>query len=346
MTEEKKIKKYSSTLIPKSNRRKINIFNQKEKEESQFKNKDFKYQESGSLSNIYKAYINNNVIKGKNKNGNKNNNLHKTLSKSNVNKNSYVYIFKEKNSSRDKKNHSYSNNKKLKLSQSKSKSKEKDPENKKMILNKKKSNLNNFNRRKSRNSDLNIPKQISGISNNSKSKMNSFNNNIFLNKKENQTSRMYNQNSYTTFIENNIKNNQKYKEIIKIREKFNETCKYFYDFVKNENKNKLRTKNHSKNKNTENINFVDSCWNIKSKDETFTINKFKNGLFTNEERKNSSNKKNHKKSLINKSNSSKMESKVVYIYDNNENKFSTSKTISKYKKIKIYIIITPKNGKI
>ena len=341
--EEKKIKKYSSTLIPKSSKSKTNIFSQKEKEkeESQIKSKEFnrnknKYQENKKLSNIYKTYINNNNITKENNKNNDNTNIYKTLFKSNGNRNSYVFIFKEKNSSRDKKNHSYSNNKNLKLSQSKSKSKDKDIENKKLLSNKNKSYLNNFNTRKSRNSNLNIPKQISCASNNSKSKISSFNNNIFINKIENQTSRINNQNSYSTFIDSNIRNSSKYKDIIKIRKKFNETCKYFYDFVKNENNNKLITKNSSKNHNTENINVTNSCWNIKSKDETFTINKFKNGLFINEEKINGSKKINHKKSekiTWIKSNSSKMDSKVIYIY-NKENKFSTSKTISKYKKNK------------
>lgn len=340
--EEKRIKKYSSTLIPKSSKSKTNIFSPKEKEDFQIKNKDFnksktKYQENERLSNIYKTYINNNNISKEN-NKNKNyDNLYKTLSKSNGNKNSYVYIFKEKNSSRDKKNHSYSNNKNLKLSHSKSKDKDIDTKNKKLLSNKdkNKSYINNFKARKSRNSDLNIPKQISCASNNSKSKMNSIDNNIIINKNDNQTSRLHNQNSYSTFIETNIRNSAKYKDIIKIRKKFNETCKYFYDFVKNENKNKT-TKNCSKNNNNENINVTNSYWNIKSKDETFAINKFKKGLFINEEKINRSNKNNHKKSekfTWNKSNSSKMDSKVIYVYDK-EHKFSTSKTISKYKKNK------------
>ena len=341
--EEKKIKKYSSTLIPKSSKSNTNIFSPKEKEKEEFKikSKEFnrskiKNQENERLSNIYKTYINNNNISKENNKNNDNTNIYKTLSKSNGNRNSYVYIFKEKNSSRDKKNHSYSNNKNLKLSHSKSKSKDKDIENKKLLSNKNKSYFNNFNTKKSRNSNLTIPKQISCASNNSKSKMSSFNNNIFINKIENQTSRINNQNSNSTFIDSNIRNSSKYKDIIKIRKKFNETCKYFYDFVKNENNNKLTTKNCSKNHNTENINVTNSCWNIKSKDETFTINKFKNGLFINEEKINGSNKINHKKSeklTWMKSNSSKMDSKVIYIY-NKENQFSTSKTISKYKKNK------------
>ena len=335
--EEKRIKKHSSTLIPKSSKNKTNKFSQKEKEESQLKSKEFhrskiKYKENEKLSNIYKAYINNNnIIKEKSKN-NDNTNIYKTLSKSNGNRNSYVYIFKEKHSSRDKKNHSFSNNKNLKLSQSKSKSKDKETENKKLLSNKNKnkSYINNFNTRKSRNPNLNIPKQISCASNNSKSKLSSFNNIIFVNKIENQTSRINNQNSYSSFIDSNLRNSSKYKDIIKIRKKFNETCKYFYDFVKNENNNKLTTKNCSKNHNTENINVTNSCWNIKSKDETFAINKFKNGLFINEEKINKSIKNNHKISTWIKSNSSKIDSKIIYIYDK-ENKFSKNKTISKYK---------------
>ena len=91
--EEKKIKKYSSTLIPKSSKSNTNIFSPKE--EFQIKSKEFnrskiKYQENERLSNIYKTYINNNNITKENNKNNDNTNIYKTLSKSNGNKNSYV----------------------------------------------------------------------------------------------------------------------------------------------------------------------------------------------------------------------------------------------------------------
>ena len=235
---EKKIKKFSSVLIPKSKRKAFN-YSEKHKNNLSKKHKyinkssnNFKY---GGISIINKIIRYKNFIKNLKSNNKDDINLKPTLTNNDIiyndSKNSYVYIIKEKSNSKNKKMiqkiHSHSNNNKNKVS------KNKNLGNKQLILNKKISNkknktCNNFYKRKGRNSECKITNQISGFSSNSKRNRSSSNKTVNNNKKSNNISKFKEQIFYCSYIRNNLNSNSNFSNIIKIRKKFNETCKYFY----------------------------------------------------------------------------------------------------------------------
>ena len=251
---KKKVKNYTSTLIPKS-RKNISYL-----KENELIDKNYENNKNDELSNISKLKYYN--ISVKDNINNQNVNLKPTLSNKdliyNDNSNLYSNLINQNNYSnnkkRNKKNNSYSNNKNPKLF------KDKNSDNKNLISNKNKGvsdkknlTFNNFYIRNGRNSNIIFSKQISSFSNNSKN-ISSFPNILVTDKNENKKNKMNKYKSYNSFYKRDLSNSSYFNNLLKIRKKLNETCAHFYNSNRQNNNNLLKTENNPE----QNINW---CYN-------------------------------------------------------------------------------------
>lgn len=245
--KDNNLKKNSSSILIKGIYNTVNYSNTKENNFSKKENNKYfitntnNFKIEGISKRRKKKYFNNNYIK---KIDIKNIINLKTTNNDNIfndNKDSYVYLIKEKKNSLNKKKiknnliHISNDNKNNKKSK-----------NKNLFLDKNTIELNyltcnNFFKTRGRNPEFNIPKQISGFSTISNNNMSSSNALHFINNTKSEIDRHY---SFSTLIKNRY-NTTEFSNIIKIRKKFNETSKYFYNNQKKKENNILVSGNQS-----------------------------------------------------------------------------------------------------
>ena len=320
---KKKVKNYTSTLIPKS-RKNISYL-----KENKFIDKNYDNFKNDELSNISKIKYYN--ISIKDNINNQNVNLKPTLSNNdliyNDNSNLYSNLINENNYSnikkRNKKNNSYSNNKNPKLFKNKKSDKKNLISNKnKGYPDKKNLTCNNFYKRNGRNSNLIFPKQISSLSNNSKNKS-SFHNILVTDKNENQKYKMNKYNSYNSFYKIDPGNSPYFNNLLEIRKKLNETCTYFYNSNRPKNDNILNNENNP----GKNIN---SCYN------TTTNGFINNNSYFNKYTKDDDQKLNGTENIAEMNNKNKTQliidsKRNISNIRNYNNIFNRNKTINKFK---------------